>query len=133
MLYGILERYPDLKIVSVENDIGWMPFLVQQWDYYVARHGHRRPVPIKERPSFYFFRQVYSTFINDPAGGHNFSWWGTDNCMWSNDYPHSKSTWPDSQDIIKRDLAGVSADVRRKLLSENVTKLYNLKAPAPVS
>jgi hypothetical protein len=25
---GALERYPGLKIVSVENEVGWMPFWV---------------------------------------------------------------------------------------------------------
>ena len=27
---GVLERYPKLKIVSVENEIGWMPFWLEQ-------------------------------------------------------------------------------------------------------
>ncbi len=26
---GVLERYPKLKIVSVENEIGWMPFWLE--------------------------------------------------------------------------------------------------------
>jgi predicted TIM-barrel fold metal-dependent hydrolase len=34
MLYsGILERYPELKVVSVESGIGWIPFMLEALDY----------------------------------------------------------------------------------------------------
>ena len=52
-----------------------------------------------------FAEQVYATFFNDPVGGKMFSWWGCDNFMWSNDYPHQNSTWPNSRDVIARDMA----------------------------
>jgi predicted TIM-barrel fold metal-dependent hydrolase len=50
--------------------------------------------------------------------------------MWSNDYPHQNSTWPNSRAVIERDMAHLSAADRDKLLNTNVRKLYNLKAPA---
>ena len=50
--------------------------------------------------------------------------------MWSNDYPHQNSTWPNSRDVITRDMAHLTAADRAKLLSTNVNKLYNLKLPA---
>ena len=50
--------------------------------------------------------------------------------MWSNDYPHQNSTWPNSRDVINRDMAHLPADDRDKLLNTNVRKLYNLNAPA---
>jgi predicted TIM-barrel fold metal-dependent hydrolase len=58
-----------------------------------------------------------------------FSWWGVDNCMWSNDYPHANSTWPNSRAVIERDMAHLSAADREKLLNTNVRKLYKLNAP----
>jgi predicted TIM-barrel fold metal-dependent hydrolase len=83
-------------------------------------------------PSAYFYRQVYATFFNDAVGGHAFSWWGLDNCMWSNDYPHPNSTWPNSRQVIERDLGHLSPDARSKLVRENVARLYNLAVPAAV-
>ncbi len=41
--YGILEKYPKLKIVSVENESGWMPWMFQQWDYYYNRFKKQNP------------------------------------------------------------------------------------------
>ena len=123
---GVLERYPKLKIVSVENEIGWIPFWLGQCDKNFRRHRHAHPLPMDKPPSEYFARQVYATFFNDHIGGRLFPWWGSDNCMWSNDYPHQNSTWPHSQDVIARDLGGLESGERAKLLNTNVARLYNL-------
>ncbi len=123
---GVLERYPKLKIVSVENEIGWIPFWLGQCDKNFRRHRHAQPLPIDKAPSEYFARQVYATFFNDHIGGRLFGWWGADNCMWSNDYPHQNSTWPHSQDVIARDLGSLDSGDRAKLLNANVARLYNL-------
>jgi len=132
IFYGVLERYPRLKVVIVENEIGWIPFFLQQWDYYYRRFHETNPPPITRLPSEYFNRQVYATFFDDAVGGHNLGWWGVDNCMWSNDYPHPNSTWPNSRQVIARDLGHLPPDVRAKLVRENVARLYGLKIPVAV-
>jgi predicted TIM-barrel fold metal-dependent hydrolase len=128
IFYGVLERFPRLKVVTVENEIGWMPFLLQQWDYYYLRFRETNPPPIHRLPSEYFYRQIYGTFFNDTVGGRSLEWWGADNCMWSNDFPHPNSTWPHSRKVIERDLGHLPADKREKLLSLNVARLYSLDA-----
>jgi uncharacterized protein len=127
---GVLERYPQLKVVSVENEIGWMPFWLGQCDKAFKRHRHSEKLTIDKPPSEYFRRQIYATFFNDPVGAKLFSWWGCDNFMWSNDYPHQNSTWPNSRDVIARDMAHLDAAEREKLLSSNVIELYQLKVAA---
>jgi predicted TIM-barrel fold metal-dependent hydrolase len=127
---GVLERYPGLKVVSVENEIGWMPFWLGQCDKAFKRHRHSEKLTIDKPPSEYFRRQIYATFFNDPVGARLFSWWGCDNFMWSNDYPHQNSTWPNSRDVIARDMGHLDAADREKLLSSNVTKLYQIKVAA---
>jgi predicted TIM-barrel fold metal-dependent hydrolase len=131
--FGIFDRYPGLKLVSVENEIGWLPFLIQQWDYYFRRFRNSDPLPIAFEPHVYAERNVFATFFNDAVGGHNLSWWGQDNCMWSNDYPHPNSSWPHSREIIDRDLGGLPEDVLAKLVRENVCRLYNMKPPLPAA
>jgi predicted TIM-barrel fold metal-dependent hydrolase len=132
LFYGILDRFPRLKLVIVENEIGWIPFFLQQWDYYFRRFRKVNPPPIDLEPSEYFKRQILATFFNDAVGGHNLAWWGEDNCMWSNDFPHPNSTWPHSRQVIERDLGGLSASARSKLVRENVAKLYGMRIPEPV-
>ena len=132
IFYGVLERYPGLKIVSVENEIGWMPFMMQQWDYYYNRFKKVNPPPFSKNPSEYFKTQIFGTFFRDTVAGHNFNWWGQDNCMWSNDYPHGNSTWPESKKYIDRDLGHLAPDIRKKLVYTNVQRIYNIDIPHPV-
>ena len=121
---GVLERFPRLKLVVVESEIGWIPFVLQQWDYYFERFREARPLPLEMRPSEYFRRQVYATFFNDAVGGQLLSWWGTDNCMWSTDYPHPNSSWPHSRELLEQNLGHLPMDTLRKLVRENVQGLY---------
>ncbi len=131
---GVLERFPRLKVVLVESEIGWLPFVLEQWDYYFKRHGIDRPgVSLKKLPSEYFHRQVYATFFNDAVGGRLLSWWGVDNCMWSNDFPHGNSTWPHSRGIVARDMGDLPSESRAKLLRENVARLYDISMPKPIA
>jgi predicted TIM-barrel fold metal-dependent hydrolase len=129
MFTGVLDRFPKLKLVLVENEIGWIPFVLQQWDYYVRRFREANPPPMQGLPSDYFLRNVYATFFNDAVGGRSLGSWGTENFMWSSDYPHGNSTWPHSHDVIRRDLGHVSDEARNKLVRENVTKLYGIVPP----
>jgi len=52
--------------------------------------------------------------------------------MWSNDFPHGNSTWPNSRHVVARDLGDLPAPLRAKLVRENVAGLYNIPVPSPV-
>jgi hypothetical protein len=52
--------------------------------------------------------------------------------MWSNDFPHGNSTWPKSREVVARDLGDLPANLRAKLVRENVARLYNIAVPSPV-
>jgi predicted TIM-barrel fold metal-dependent hydrolase len=131
--YGVLERFPRLKLVLAEAEIGWLPWVLQQWDYYFRRFGKVNPPAAKLLPSEYFTRQVYCTFFNDAVGTRAFTWgWGVDQCMWSNDFPHGNTTWPNSAAILERDVMHLPAEIRARLLRETVAELYHLRMPSPI-
>ena len=129
ILSGVLERFPRLKIVSAENNCGWLPYYLQRMDRGFARFGPSGtvtpwPTKLTLKPSEYFRRQMYCTFIDDSFGVASRHWIGVDNVMWSSDYPHTASTWPHSRDIIARDFKEVSEVEKRKIVRENVAQLY---------
>jgi predicted TIM-barrel fold metal-dependent hydrolase len=126
---GVLQRYPRLKLVLVENEIAWIPFFTHEWDKYYLRHSPEHPISLTKVPSEFVNKQVFATFFSDPTGGRLLDWWGTDTCMWSSDYPHAASTWPYSRQVIDRELGHLPKDVLRKVLRENVVKLYDLRVP----
>jgi predicted TIM-barrel fold metal-dependent hydrolase len=127
---GALERYPGLRIVIAEVGVGWIPYwLEEEFDRrYIQGAGPR----MAELPSDYFYRQAYATFLDDVVGGHLLTWRGANSFMWSNDYPHERCIWPQSDETIERVLGDVPKDIRAKVLSENVAELYGMPIPAPI-
>ncbi|MSQ26800.1 MAG: amidohydrolase [Dehalococcoidia bacterium] len=129
IMSGVFERFPALKFVIVENEIGWMPFVIEQWDRYYKRFqkSGTNPVTLSKLPSEFFDSNFYATFFNDPAGGHLLAKFGENNCMWSNDYPHGNSTWPHSREVIARDLGHLSPERRAKIVATTAQKLYDMR------
>ncbi|MEE9285170.1 MAG: amidohydrolase family protein [Dehalococcoidia bacterium] len=126
--YGVLEKFPRLKLISVEVDIGWIPTYLQRIDHAFERHRHWTGTGqrLTLRPSEYFHRQVYATFMNDRAGVQLRHQAGLGNIMWSSDYPHADSTWPRSQEVIEAQFQEVPEAERRRIVRDNVCELYGL-------
>src|SRR5438094_925580 len=62
--------------------------MFQQWDYYYNRFKKQNPPPFTRNPSNFVKEQIYACFFNDHVCGENLKYWGEDNIMWSNDFPH---------------------------------------------
>jgi predicted TIM-barrel fold metal-dependent hydrolase len=127
---GTLERFPDLKLIFVENEVGWAPFVLDQFDYYFNRFRNWQEVPITRAPSDIFTSQVFLTYFRDPMVGRLLSWWGQDNIMWSSDYPHGNTTWPNSRSVVETTLKDTASDVYAKVTAGTAQRLYGLTALA---
>jgi predicted TIM-barrel fold metal-dependent hydrolase len=123
---GVLERFPGLRLVSVENDIGWIPHFLQRLDHAYEKYRYLEKETIANPPSHYFRRQVSATFQDDRVGVVTRHFIGVKSLMWGSDFPHSDSTWPNSLEVIARDFEGVPDDERRLMTSDNVAALYGL-------
>ena len=123
---GVLNRHPELKVVSVEGQIGWIPFWKYYLDHAYEKHRWHRNVHFDELPSYYIDRQVFYTFMEDPPGIEVRHRCGVDRIMWSNDYPHSETTWPNSQKIIDETFENVPAAEIRRIVRDNCVDLYHL-------
>ncbi|HVA06737.1 MAG TPA: hypothetical protein VNG12_08365 [Acidimicrobiales bacterium] len=55
-----------------------------------------KDIVIRRPPSQYMETNVFATFLRDGLSKNVFPWWGTESCMWSNDFPRGNSTWPES-------------------------------------
>jgi predicted TIM-barrel fold metal-dependent hydrolase len=126
---GVFERHPRLTLAIVEFELAWAPHLLATMDYtYRERHGeaiYRFKSGLL--PSDFFRRNIVLSFQEDAIGIRLRDVIGVDNMMWGSDYPHSKSTFPQSRKILAQILAGVPEDEQAKIAGGNTARVYNFE------
>jgi len=123
----VFERNPRLKLVCVEADAGWVPHYMYRMDHAWDRHRYWLTAgALSKPPSEYFREHVYTTFQDDWVAFKTKDLCNVRRLMWANDFPHSDSTWPWSQDLLKKHTANLSEQERNYILHDNVSELYRL-------
>lgn len=126
VLGGILDRCPNLRIVFAEANLHWIPGMLQDADMIVQSFGTMLDYQPKLRPSEYWRRNCYATFMHDPAGMRLLDLIGADRVMWSADYMHNESTFGYSGTVVDEIVASVGAAAARAILGETAVKLFDL-------
>jgi len=127
LIHGlVMLRYPDLRFLAVEGQIGWISFFQSYSDHVWEKHRYWTESKLKEPPSFYFKRQVFATFMEDPVGLRERHHIGIENIMWASDYPHSETTWPNSKALTDDWFRSYPADDKDKILWENCARVFGL-------
>jgi uncharacterized protein len=127
MQYGTFDRFPRLKIVLLEAGAGWISYWLDRMDtVYAAIAG--RSVPLREKPSFYFHRNVWiSADPDEHALPAMVELCGEDKFFWASDFPHPDHTG-DYIEELEEMTGKLSPSARRKILGENVLRVYNCAA-----
>ena len=128
VLGGVFERHPDLRVVCAEADAGWVPHYMYRMDHAYKRHRYWLPAgqKLSRLPSEYFRECIYTTFQDDWVAFKTADLMNWQRLMWANDFPHSDSTWPWSQQMLaehKSDLDEAQSDA---VLGGNVASLYRI-------
>ena len=123
---GVFERFPGLKVVFVEPGLTWVAWWLDTVDSMVVRQGYQYPA-ITELPSAYFHRNVYLTFIDEGMGLHRVrDVLGVENLLWSTDFPHPVTSWPNSRAVVAEQFEGIPGRERDLILSGNALRVWNL-------
>jgi len=124
----VFERFPDLKIVSVEADAGWAPHFITKLNYhYDRRRFWSNLADMQRRPGEYFCENVYLTFQDDIVALKTLDLMNVERLMWANDFPHSDSTWPNSQKLFSEMTTGLTEAQKSAIYRKNVAALYGIK------
>jgi len=125
---GIFDQYPNLKMVGAEVDCGWAPFWVQTMEHHWDIQKSWFPVKLKHSPTEFIGRNVFTTNVDDYAGYQMIAtglWpWMSSMTMFSSDYPHSATIWPNSRDVALKMTDGLKETDTRKALSENAARVF---------
>lgn len=125
---GVFQRHPALKVVCVETDAGWVPHYLYRMDHAYTRHRNwlAPGVKLDKLPSEYFFEHIFTTFQDDWVAFRSADQMNWRRLMWANDFPHSDSTWPWSQQMLAEQTTKLSAEQKRAILCGNVAQLYRI-------
>lgn len=128
VLGGVFERVPELRVVCVEADAGWVPHYMYRMDHAYKRHRNWLPPgqKLSKLPSEYFRESIYTTFQDDWVAFKTADLMNWRRLMWANDFPHSDSTWPWSQDLLREHQADLRPEQRERILCGNVAELYGI-------
>jgi uncharacterized protein len=133
LMSGVLARYPQIKFVSVESGIGWIPFMLEALDYQFKGNSVAEEHPEFDLlPSEYFARNVYACYwFEQTAPRRLIDKIGVDNVLFETDFPHPTSLYGEEvQARIKGGLSDCEESVRRKILWGNSQKLYRVTPPS---
>ena len=67
---GVFDRVPDLDVVMVEVDAGWVPYVKEQMDNRFRRRAIGRDARFKRLPSEVIDDHFYFTYITDNYASH---------------------------------------------------------------
>ncbi len=111
---GVCHRFPDLKLVSVESGVGWLPAALETFDWQWRNGGPTIEHPEYDLlPSEYFRRQIYGCFWFEEQAALDAIAQYPDNIMFETDYPHPTCQHPGPRTPAQRPRELRRAGVRR--------------------
>ncbi len=136
---GLAVRFPAVKIAMSEGGVGWVAMLLDRLENIVDRSGYGRglgtptaagvPAGRAVRPADVLRRNFWFCTIDDPSTIDTLGAIGADHVMVEVDYPHGDSTWPDTQEVIRRAWGHLPVDDVRRLTHQNASRLFRWPLP----
>lgn len=123
---GLFDKFPRLKVVSIEAGAGWAAYVMDRLDEKYKRFKWQAPLKL-DLPSDYFRRNLW--FCAEPDErtiGAMLELVGEDRILWGSDYPHVDS-YLEAASQIRHSVAGLSKERQRAVLGENARKLFGLR------
>lgn len=122
--HGALSRFPTLKIAVIENGSSWVEPLLRTFkDAY-----KKMPQDFPEDPVEIFKRNIYISPFWEEDLAELAALIGEDHVLFGSDYPHPEGLGDPVSYVDE--LAGQPAELVRKIMGGNLTKLMNLEEPA---
>jgi predicted TIM-barrel fold metal-dependent hydrolase len=125
---GVLPRHPDLKFISVESGMGWVPFVLDSVDYHFDKLAlHKDKPEFKAKPSEYFHNQVYVNYWFETLDQYHLDHVGVGNLLFETDFPHSTCiAFDEVGQTIENGMGGIDKEIQERILWKNAAELYDL-------
>lgn len=127
IFHNLFGRFPNLRVASIENGSGWVPYLLDSLDKGWRMATPRSPWPfgvVDERPSDIFRRHVSVTPFHEDDVPALVDRIGAERVLFGSDYPHPEGL-AQPLDFLES-LAGLSAAEVRRVMRDNAAELLAL-------
>jgi predicted TIM-barrel fold metal-dependent hydrolase len=123
---GVLEKYPGLRLLSLEAGASWVPFLMDRLDLEWDKRGTRQAPLLKKKPSEYLKggQVFYNCDVKEHIIPTVIAMVGEDLLLYASDFPHEHDQ--DETIATLRSREDLSERVREKILYHNGRKVYGL-------
>ena len=129
-LSNMFDRYPNLKIVSAESGIGWIPFILEALDYQFDEMITEADelAHTERRPSEYFRDHISVMFWFEKSGPAKLiEDIGINNVLIETDVPHPTCLFPSTREHFAAVLADVAPHVVQRVVQDNAAELYGIE------
>lgn len=123
-------RYPRLRLVFSEGGIGWVPLLRERMERGERQRGEVMAWGEDISPSELLVRNFWFCMIEEPRSLELRHHIGTDRILLETDYPHSDTSWPDTQAQVDSMIGGFPDEEIRQLTHANAAALYRHPVPS---
>ena len=136
IMSGVFDRLPDLQVFFAETRLGWVPFWMEEADYWYERHRHWAErllnlKPLRQRPSDYVRQHIlFSVQHVERVAIELRHHLGVDHVMFATDFPHIECDWPNTRPFAERLFAGLPGDEAFKIAAGNVLGYFRLEDTA---
>ncbi|MGD9701549.1 MAG: amidohydrolase family protein [Acidimicrobiia bacterium] len=128
---NMFDRYPNVKIVSAESGIGWVPFVLEAMEYQLdemVTDPSERGLQQK-RPSEYFRSNVFVMSWFERSAMKVLDDIGVNNVMLMTDIPHPTCLFPNTREYFASVTKDLALDVRRRIVQDNAAEVYSITLP----
>lgn len=129
---GIMDRFPNLKLVLGEYEVSWYPYWLfrmeqTEKEFLTMVGGYKPKQPVRR-----YMERVGQGVIDDPFADAALKLLDTNTVMWGSDFPHPRCTYPNSHQVIEANYARLGEDIMRKISLGNAARFYQIELPASV-
>jgi uncharacterized protein len=129
-LGSVLDRFPRMKCVVMEQQVSWLPWLLSRMDHLWEMFGPFEEYGLELLPSQYFRRQCYAVVDCDEELSRFMVDYGMeDNLLISTDYPHHDSPFPNGTKGFLA-MPRLTDETKRRILWDNGAQLLGIAGPA---
>ena len=132
ILSGVFDRLPALEIFFAETRLGWVPFWMEEADYWYERHRHWSErllgfKPLARRPSEYVRQHIHFSVQHvERVAMELRHHMGVERIMFATDFPHIECDWPNTRPFAERLFADVPQAEAFKIAAGNMLEFFRL-------